>query len=273
VAGLGVLFAAVMLAAAASARTGGTSITETAVRGTLKATFSYIRNDDFGYSRPWLTISTAGRVLFDGEPAHCEYCRVWPYRERHALSIADIDRDGKPEVMLDTYAGGAHCCLILYVYSVSGGRIVHALQKNFASYGYRKADLDHDGRTEYLTGDSRFDYVFSSFAESFDPVRILDYRNGAFVTVTGKFPAEIRKDEQRAWSRYMKFRGLQYDVRGALAGWAADKYMLREGDEVWPALDQIAATGYLNGFGNPEGRAFLPALQHELAKDGYLSLR
>ena len=67
---------------------------------------------------------------------------------------------------------------------------------------------------------------------------------------------------REAWSLYRRCRGSR-DVRGALAAWAADKYLLGEGAEVWPASD--------DGF-TPGGAAYVRKLRATLAGYGYTKL-
>ena len=50
-------------------------------------------------------------------------------RSRRILKVADLDGDGEPEVLVDTFSGGAHCCLTTRVerwdgtgYRVAGRR-------------------------------------------------------------------------------------------------------------------------------------------------------
>jgi hypothetical protein len=242
-------------------------IVETVTHGNWKAAFSYTEGSafGFGYSHLWLTITVRGRVIFSQQQS------LWPARKGHSLSISDLDHDGIPEVVVHSFSGGAHCCFVLAVYRLSGGRI-HEADKNFASSGFRAVDLDRDGTNEFVGADPRFEYLLTDYADSYSPIRISAYRHGVFVTVTGKYRAAIRKDERRAWKFYLTDRG-NSDLRGVLAAWAADKYMLREGIDVWPAIEQAVDSGYLDGYGAPDGIAYPAALRHQLAKFGYLKLR
>jgi hypothetical protein len=255
----------------AGARPVDTLKRETRTVGNVSATFSYIKKSDYGYARPRLTIRLDGRIVLDGAPSNCRFCDFWPALEGKSLSIVDLDGDRTPEVVLDTFTGGAHCCFVLYVYRQVDARFVPT-QLNTASEGYLAKDLDADGIREYVTRDTRFEDLFTAHSDSYAPVRIVNYRHGSFVTVTGRFGAEIRKDEREAWRLYRTQRGKR-DVRGVLAAWAAEKYLLREGDDVWPVLKQAVAKRELRGYGGPNDVGYPDRLRSKLRAFGYLTLR
>jgi hypothetical protein len=229
-----------------------------------------VKRSDFGYRDTRLTIRRAGRPVHSARVPGCRGCDVWPAYQgrRKSVSVRDLDRDGEPEVVVEGYTGGAHCCLILYAYRWNGRRYA-ARQLNGASAGYRWADLDGDRRPEWISADARFEARFTAYANSVSPIRILTYRNGAFVAVTRSFPDAIRRDERDAWAIYRRNRR-DRDVRGALAAWAADKYLLGEGDEVWPALEEARRAGDIRtDAGRPAGPAFIRDLRRTLAAFGY----
>ena len=259
--------AALVLSAPAAA---DTRRTETAVLGAVRAELTYVKRSDFGYRDTRLTIRRGGRVVFASRVPSCRGCDVWPAYQgrRKSVAVRHLDRDGEPEVVVEGYTGGAHCCLVLYAYRWNG-RAYGARQLNGASAGYRWADLDGDGRVEWISADARFEARFTAYANSLSPIRIFTYRRGAFVVVTRSFPGAVRRDERDAWGVYRRNRGGR-DVRGALAAWAADKYLLGEGDEVWPALEQASRSGEIRtDAGRPAGPAFIRDLRRALTELGY----
>jgi hypothetical protein len=264
-----------VLALLAAAPAGAdTRRTETAVRGFMRAELTYVKRSDFGYRGTSLTIRRRGRVVYSSRVPSCRGCDVWPAYQgrRKSVAIRDLDRDGEPEVVVEGYTGGAHCCLVLYAFRWNG-RTYGARQLNAASAGYRWADLDGDGRVEWVSADARFEALFTAYANSISPIRIFTYRSGAFVAVTRSFPAVVRRDERDAWGIYRRHRGRR-DVRGALAAWAADKYLLGEGEEVWPALEQASRRGEIRtDAGRPAGPAFIRDLRRALTELGYTRLR
>jgi hypothetical protein len=267
---LGATLVALLTAGAAGA---DTRHAETAAAGNVRAVLTYVKLADFGYRDTALTVRRSGRVVFSKRVAACRYCAVWPAYQgrRKSVAVRDLDRDGEPEVVVEAFTGGAHCCLVLYAYRWNGTTYV-SRRLDGASSGYRWADLDGDRRPEWVSADARFEGLFTAYANSVEPIRIYTYRNGVFVPVTRSFRDAIRADERDAWSVYVRNRGSR-DIRGALAAWAADKYLLGEGDEVWPALDDANRRGdIVTDAGAPNGLAFIRDLRRTLARFGYTKL-
>jgi hypothetical protein len=89
--------------------------------------------------------------------------------------------------------------------------------------------------------------------------------------VTRSFPALVRKDAAMLWKGYeQEPTGEDVDVRGVLAAWMADQYLLGEQDAGWTTLHQINAQGGLSG--DPVwaiGDAYLAKLRKLLTRLGY----
>jgi hypothetical protein len=148
-----------------------------------------------------LAISRAGTQVLAGDPTfgNCDspYCAPGGFGNRSSVAVEDLDADAEPEVIVDLYTGGAHCCFVSRFYRWDGAAYVPA-DRNFGDPGYRIADLDGDGVKELITADYRFGYAFTSFAASLMPVRIYELRAGKWALVTTRFPAQIRKDSKAA---------------------------------------------------------------------------
>lgn len=190
------------------------------------------------------------------------------------LFVKDLDADGEPEVVLDLYTGGAHCCAQSIVYRYRAD--LHRYRSGFHDWGnvgYRIVELDHGGGPELRSADDRFAYVFTSFAFSRFPVRIWRFDHGRFLDVTRQFPAAVEGDAHRIWATYLSFRRQQADVRGALAAWAADMELLDRGSEASKRLQAAYRRGELGPRGDlagwPEGRAYLRAVDSYLHRFGY----
>jgi len=82
----------------------------------------------------------------------------------------DINGDGRPELIFATWSGGAHCCYQTTVYSV-GKEPEKILELNTGDDEGLFADLDGDGRMEFVVSDTGWGTTYCSFAESpFPPV-------------------------------------------------------------------------------------------------------
>ena len=176
----------------------------TASGGAVQATLSW-QAADFGVKDPQLIIVRAGAPLFDGSPlADAGVCSVGciyaPSKDYTPLHVADLGGDVEPEVVVDSYTGGAHCCIVSDVLYFTGAAYARA-EHNWGSYGYALKDLNGDGHPELDGYDAAFEDAFTSHAASFEPPLVLAYdptAAGALRDVTRAFPAVIRKNVKEA---------------------------------------------------------------------------
>jgi hypothetical protein len=241
---------------------------ETKRAGKIEATFSYREKADFGYENQQLTISRAGRVVLDKalRPENA----IWPGRVGRSLSLVDLD-GGEPEVVLKIFTGGASCCDSLHVYRWAGGRY-RGSAFNYGNGGFQIIDIDKEGEPEIRSADGRFHYLFSSGAESYLPIRIYRFKAGRLVTVTREFPYQIRQAEIRSYQVARELWRKGYNPHTALAAWAANKYLLGEGEDVWAEIERLVESGTIESNVENNGPPFLGALRRELRKLGYLAL-
>lgn len=242
--------------------------TETASLGTVGATFSYEKVDDLQYSGMTLQITRAGAVAFSGvaQAQGCEppYCAPANAVDNQSLRVVDLDGDGEPEVIVDLYTGGAHCCTIAEIFRWTGNAYV-STTRGFADFGYTL-----DGGT-FVTGDARFAYAFASFADSAMPVRLLTFRAGAWSDVTRDHPETLRADAAR-WLKEYKKRRNGTRALGMLAAWVADEYRLGAGKRA--AADRFLTAELRAGRlhadqGWPHGTSYVSALKRRLRAWGY----
>lgn len=185
--------------------------------------------------------------------------------------VRDLDADGEPEVWVDTYTGGAHCCFETRFF-----RWAQALEtyvRAFHSWGnvnYRAKNLDGRRHVELVTFDDRFAYVFSAFADSLFPVRIWHFDDGRLRNVTRLFPRRVERDARWLWGMYLE-RRRKADVRGILAAWQADQYLLGRQEAGWRTLELALKRGDLDWPDGiwPTGVAYLKKLRAFLAQTGY----
>jgi hypothetical protein len=140
------------------------------------------------------------------------------------VSIVNLE-SGQPDVVLEVYSGGAHCCFFDQVFSpASSGNWYTRTQYEFGDPGAKLVDLNHDGLDEFETADDSFAYRFSDYAESALPIEVLTYAKHQFTNVTRQYPALISKDAKLWWGYYVK----DHDAgrAGLIAAWAADEWNL-----------------------------------------------
>ena len=148
-----------------------------------------------------------------------------------SVQLKDLTNDQVPEVIVTTYSGGAHCCNEYTIHGWDQNRFTTVKTGPLDGGGIFK-DLDGDGRLEFLTVDNVFFYAFSSFAGSFPPSLIYEYRPGKLVKATRRYPKVLRA---HAWRMYQAFQGerSQTDSNGVLAGYVAQKILLGEFQDGW----------------------------------------
>jgi hypothetical protein len=192
-------------------------------------------------------------------------------RRKGPLAVRDLNGDGEPEVLVDAFSGGAHCCALTEILHFTGPAY-STLEAYWGNTGYDLADLDGDGRPELVASDDAFAGAFSSYAASFFPPRVLDYdpaAKGGFRDVTRGFRSVVRKNLGQALHSLRTARRRHYETLGIVAAYAADLYLLGRGREVRPYLRRARRRGDLRTFPGRAPRSFDRQLLAFLRKQGY----
>ena len=250
--------------------------TQTATAGNVTATFAF-QGQVPNFRGLRLTIARAGAVVYD-QPVVSKFCAnlCWPgpavAAKRPAVQVVDLEHTGDPDVVLNLYSGGAHCCTVIQIFSFDPGasRYVET-ERVFGDPDARIVDLRHDGRFEFLTADDAFAYRFTDFAASGLPIEIVTFAGGHFTDVTRNYPALVAKDAA-FWLRAFKSQARQGypDSVGVIAAWAADEDLLGHSQQVSRYLRAQAAAGHLNAPAGISGTKFVASLQKFLRRRGYL---
>lgn len=262
---LAVVAGLVALLAAADASAAPPRKTKRAQLGDVRATVAYRQPNSFSARDVRLTIESGGAAVYDRAVSGTDLPT--------GLRIRDLDGDGMPEVLLDLYSGGAHCCAsTLFVGYDTVARTYRARRHVWGNAGYSVKDLDRDGRPELSSADDRFAYRFTAYVASFLPVRIWRYDAGRLTDVTRRHRAAVARDAASLWREYLRVRRQRdVDLRGVLAAYLADKYLLGQSRDGWRRLDVALRRGELRGFGGPwpAGRRYLGALRRFLVQAGF----
>ncbi|MFZ1063861.1 MAG: hypothetical protein WAN30_10395 [Acidimicrobiales bacterium] len=273
-----VLLLSIAVATAFAPRAEAGTSTQSATLDGVSATFTYSGTFPMAHN-PHLTIRRARTVLFNGlvTSAWCGHT-CWPNTISSTTDVVHVVRlqsRGTPEVVLDLYSGGAHCCSIEQVYILSAtSKRVTKIEHNFGDPGVRLEPLGPGGATYFVSADDTFAYAFTDFAASGLPIQILAVSGGVFTNVTRRFPALIKGDATSWLRAYHEQASSNYqDSVGVIAAWVADEDLLGESGVANEYLEAQAKLGHLNSALSPiepSGARFVTALQHFLVKHGYL---
>ncbi|MBV9365852.1 MAG: hypothetical protein JO286_26805 [Solirubrobacterales bacterium] len=249
--------------------------TQTAHGGTVTATFTF-EGKVPNFRGLHLTISRAGAVVYN-QPVVAKFCGklCWPgplVGRRSAVQVVDLEHTGDPDIVLNLYSGGAHCCTLVQIFSFDAAANTYVkTERVFGDPDARIVNLRHDGRFEFLTADDAFAYRFTDYAASGLPIEILTYANGRFTDVTRSYPRLVAKDAA-VWLK--AFNGMARagypDSVGVIAAWAADEDLLGHSKLVTRYLAHQARAGHLNAPVGAGGAKFVAQLQKFLRRRGYL---
>jgi hypothetical protein len=248
---------------AAAPRTGVVTATTDGVTATVTYVRRRTNTSRRTYAQLRLTIQASGRTTLrrlrlTGLGATAELVRP-------QLTVREITGDGVPDVIVDIFTGGAHCCSVSTIVQSTpkswGFPIVH----NWADHGYRLDDAGGTPTPEFVADDARFTGAYSSYAGSAAPIRLYSMEGGTLHVVTTQFPDWIRRDITQ-WERRWQDVDENPDPavaqdagRGAAAAWIADLVMLAQFDAAKAVLAAATARGDLD-----DQPAFAGQLGHDL---------
>jgi hypothetical protein len=186
-----------------------------------------------GDSPPVFTISAPGiapiRISNDDAIAH--YAST--------IAIGPLVRGQPASVIVQTYSGGAHCCMHVAVALREGKTFKLVDLGDWDGDGLTwPTDITGDGVADFQFVDNSFLYAFGSYAGSYPPPLIINIRDARPIDVSheaafrplfekdlvGARKACLAKDEPNA---------------GACAAWAADAARLGQFDAVWPQVMKV----------------------------------
>jgi hypothetical protein len=132
--------------------------------------------DSFGFDGI-ATISRDGELLVQIEMASA----------LGTLTGQDVTGEGHPDVIVETFTGGAHCCFSTHVYDL-GPELTLVLETPESNCGGSFENLDDDPAYEFITCDDLFAYIYCSYAASPAVQVILDYEPGrGYVPASPRF--------------------------------------------------------------------------------------
>lgn len=185
--------------------------------------------------------------------------------KKGAVKVVDLDRNGDPEVLVNVFTGGAHCCFVTWIATrpPATPAAYTLLTAFWGNWGSKLTDLNHDGIREFAGFDDRFAYAFGSYVDSVLPARVWNLRGGRLHVTTGEYHRYAVTWMRRDWRTYLLARRLKRPVAGPLAAYLASS----------SAVGGVAPTGAWKRAARLEGAAGKPMLRRihaQLVQWGYI---
>lgn len=188
-----------------------------------------------------------------------------------AVKAEDLDANGKKEILIETFTGGAHCCTSLYIAAITGNGFEFLDTAYWGNCYYNIKDLNNDGKKEIIGRNDMFAYYFTNFSMSRFPVFIYAFRKNKLKLVNTEFKTYIHnniKDLEEELNLY-KTRGFECPksdsadvfntdagaVQAILAAITADYYYIGESEEGYKYINKT--------YSCPDKKKFIRILQKE----------
>ena len=186
-----------------------------------------------------LSITRGGRTALSGDDlgAACDLCSGaipvggLPGSAAPSLAIRDLAGDGEPEVLVDLFTGGAHCCSItvIYRYAPATGTYTR-IAKLWGDPAYQVLAPAPDGGPPLLkTADDRFANAFCAYVCSLLPGQLFRLGSGGLRDVTRHFPQLVSADLadlDHVLSHARRTPSDRFAIKGILPAVCADYYLL-----------------------------------------------
>lgn len=148
-----------------------------------------------------------GEVAFETRDAWVQVVSQGePGRPGEHVAVApgdDLTGDGGPNLLLEAYSGGAHCCFTYTLLALDQARVIVLMELFTSHAGAEVVDLAGDGRRQLRTADMRYAYEFCSFAESPAPTAVFALEPEAVVLANLEFEAVYDHEVVRALERVL----------------------------------------------------------------------
>jgi hypothetical protein len=208
-------------------------ITKTWEHGPLKVVGQYYSEDDDA------GLDFAPKVEIYAKGVKVASVRVQDTVGAPRVYFAEMDSSNQlPEVVVETFTGGAHCCTDIRVARAPAGaqgkwRVIDFGQHDGGFVEPR--DIDGDGLAEFLLSDDRFLYAYGCYACGYAPPRILGLRKGKMADITRQpsFRPFLKREEKRALGLVKTALREGDSPNGYLAGYVALELLLGKGVKGW----------------------------------------
>jgi hypothetical protein len=245
--------------------------TQSASKDGITATLTF-KGSDFQTTDLNLEIVRRGVTAYDKAVKSNDcYSSCSPLNSSGSVHILALQPGiAEPNVLVDMYSGGAHCCQIEQVFTYSATTKTYSeVQRDFGNYGEEL--VKSEGIWLFKSENNDFAYEFTDYAASGAPLQLFKFSDARkFVNVTHQHDKMIAADA-KLWLKAYRSEAPHYsDSVGLIAAWAADEDELGKSVYVSKFLQQQAAKHHLNSAIAASGEKFIKALDKFLRQEGYL---
>ena len=158
-----------------------------------------------------------------------------------SADLAEVTGEGLPELIVNSYSGGAHCCNTVSIYGLQGGVVVTLSSGDWGSGGLALVrDSDGDGKAE-LTFVRIYEYIDGlCFACSPAVWRTFVWNDGLFIDASRRYPGPTQKIVEDALFDLKKTLDSESASGSELIGYAAtywtNSYAIGRGEAAWAWL-------------------------------------
>jgi hypothetical protein len=203
----------------------------------------------------------------DNKEVHKEEC----IERVSSIKADDLDSDGKKEILIETYTGGAHCCTSLYIARIQDKKFSYLDTIYWGSCTYTVEDLNKDGKKEIIGRNDMFAYFFTNFSMSRFPLQIYNLRKNKLKLVNKDFTSTIYKSINDLKEELKQYKTSGYEcpksdtadvfntdagaVQAILAAITADYFYIGEADKGYEYIDKV--------YSCPDKNKFIKILKNE----------
>ncbi|MDB5045822.1 MAG: hypothetical protein JWQ08_1872 [Deinococcus sp.] len=191
---------------------------------------------------------------------------------RTILTVSDFAVDaelvslrpgGLPELVINTFSGGAHCCTTGYIFTQDTGSVQNIGILDGGNYGFRAEDFNKDGTSELLVGVDALAYFDYSYADSpalltvigWDGIRLTD-RTRAYAYVPGQ---EAARELKELRSRMIEYPDLE-SLKPRLSGYYGNMVLAGRGAEAEKVIAALPGAAPLKAWFAANRTALIDAL-------------
>ena len=180
------------------------------------------------------------------------------------FEILDLDNDKEPEILVDLLIDEDNNLKsyysVIYQYSPIK-REYRDLQQKWGLISYQ-LKTDNQETPILIHYDQRFSKQFQVYTPEQLPLQIFKYQFGEWQDVTKKYSELLAEHNSVLLQEITKRNRLKQDLKGVLAAYLAQQYLLGEADAGWKTVKEV--------YQNPDKNQFFTQLRQWLKQTGYM---